>query len=201
MQKRYIKLLLSLVITIDFIGCANTMPTAKNDIKPYYNQKIGDYAYCSSESCPQPTQFTLDNEPEQVPIFINKSIPPTTVEVPRKLVESIKVHFDFSKSTLRKHEMTKLSNQFAKLKSKNIEVVITGYTDNIEDASKKKGFNKHLALQRAEVVQQLIIDKFAIPEKNIKIDGKPLCCYVSSNKTSSGRAENRRSEVQIYITE
>lgn len=192
MPKKFTKLLWSLAITINAVGCSNVAQPV-NSAKAYYSPDLGDYAYCNAESCPQVTRFTLDEEEEQKPIFIEPVI------VADFLVERVDVHYDFSKSVLRKREMRKLEVQFHKLKGENVKVTIIGYTDNVEAFSRKSRFNQKLALSRAKVVKNFIVRHFGIKASDITISGKPLCCYVTSNKTAKGRAENRRAEVQVYV--
>lgn len=191
MQKKYIMRLLSLVIATEIVACSSGIPPANNS-RAYFNHKLNDYAYCNEESCPQPTQFTIDEE--EPPIYI---APPIIVK--DKLEERIDVHYDFSKSYLRKADITKLETAFNRLKGKDLDIVIIGYTDNVEAVRKKSQFNNQLAKERATVVKNFLIKHYGVKDASIKIEGKPLCCYVASNKTKKGRAENRRSEVKIYI--
>lgn len=185
MQKKYIMRLLSLVIATEIVACSSGIPPANNS-RAYFNHKLNDYAYCNEESCPQPTQFTIDEE--EPPIIVKD-----------KLEERIDVHYDFSKSYLRKADITKLETAFNRLKGKDLDIVIIGYTDNVEAVRKKSQFNNHLAKERATVVKNFLIKHYGVKDASIKIEGKPLCCYVASNKTKKGRAENRRAEVKIYI--
>lgn len=192
MPKKFTKLLWSLAITINAVGCSNVVQPV-NSAKAYYSSDLGDYAYCNAESCPQATRFTLDEEEEQKPIFIEPIV------VADSLVERVDVHYDFSKSVLRKSEIRKLEEQFHKLKNENVKVTIIGYTDNVEASNRNSRFNQKLALSRAKVVKNFIVRHFGVKASDITISGKPLCCYVTSNKTAKGRAENRRAEVQVYV--
>lgn len=195
MQRKFIKLLLSLAITTEIISCSSEMPPASS-VRAYYNHKSNDYAYCNSESCPQPTQFTLDEEEEVQPIYVT----PPAVIIQDKLVEKVQVHYDFSKALLRKSDIAKLDKKFANLKGEHIKVEIIGYTDNIEAANRKSGFNQKLSIERAEAVKKFLIKHFGVNGADITVSGKPLCCYITSNKSAKGRAENRRAEISIFIT-
>lgn len=195
MQRKFIKLLLSLAITTEIISCSSEMPPA-NSVRAYYNHSSSDYKYCNAESCPQPTKFTLDDEEEVRPIYIA----PPVIIVQDKLVEKLQVHYDFSKALLRKSDIVKLDKQFAKLKGKHLKIVITGYTDNVEATKKNSSFNQKLSIERAEAVKRFIVKHFGVNGSDITVSGKPLCCYITSNKSARGRAENRRAEVSIFIT-
>ena len=201
MQGKSIKLLLSLVITtsILLLGCAsdNTSPIKA---RTYYNVAINDYSYCNAESCPMPTQFTLDDEPDEpeLPIFIS---PVTSVEI-KEHTEKFTVNFPFSKSYLTKSAISKIRASIKHLHiTKNEQIKVIGYTDNVEAASHKSHFNQRLAHNRAEAVRNYLIHHYGFKASNITIEARPLCCYVASNKNKVGRHENRRAEIEIAITQ
>lgn len=190
MQKKYIKQLLSLVITIELVACSsNTLPTPNNAV-PYYDMKTHDYVYCQSESCPQPTQFTVDNEEEHKPIFIE----PVVVE--EKKID-ITVNYDFSKSYLHPNQKAKIRQQIEAYKARDINIEIVGYTDSVE-SNKTKSYNSKLARARALAVKKYLIS-LGVKASDITVVGRPLCCYISTNKTSKGRALNRRADIKIII--
>lgn len=195
MQGKYIKQLLSLVITTSFLlGCAsdNTSPI---EARTYFNTAINDYSYCNAESCPMPTQFTLDDEPDEPesPIFIA----PVEVE---KRIDKFTVNFPFSKSYLTKAAIEKINRDINKLHlSKSEAIRIIGYTDNVEAVNHKSHFNKRLAHNRASAVKNYLVHHYGFKASNITIEAKPLCCYVASNKNKLGRYENRRAEIEIII--
>lgn len=195
MQKRFIKLLLSLAITIEVIGCSSEIPPAQL-LQSAYSSSLNDYMYCNAESCPKPTQFTLDEEEEVKPIYV---VPPS-VTVKDNLVYKMKVHYDFSQAVLKKSDIKKLEHEFSKLKGQHFRVSVIGYTDNVEAANRKSTFNNKLSMMRAESVKKFLIKHFGINGADISVSGKPLCCYVTSNKSAKGRAENRRAEISIFIT-
>ena len=71
-------------------------------------------------------------------------------------------------------------------------ITIIGHTDNVGKAAK----NLNLSKARAEALALRII-KNGVSDQRIKTDGKGLTQPVASNKTTSGRAQNRRIDVQI----
>lgn len=189
MQKKYTKLLLNLAIAISLIACSST--TVPQDVRPYYSNELGDYAYCNQESCPLVTRFTLDDEEEYKPIYME-----SPVVVRDKTITKIVVHYDFSKSFLHKIDQDKIKQVVSKYKNQIDSVAIIGFTDNVE--GRYKTFNNGLSKRRAEVVRAYLI-KLGVKASDITYQGKPLCCYVSTNKTKKGRAINRRAELQIII--
>lgn len=194
MQKKYIKLLLSLVITNELVGCSSTSVPVMN--KLYYDKATESYAYCKSESCPQPTQFTIDNEEDHPPIYLE---PPVIIK--DEEVKGMVVNFAFNRYYLTTADIHKLSRKFDSLRGElgNTKVTIIGYTDNVEAVRKKSNANMKLALARAQVVKSFLIRKYNFVPANITTEAKPLCCYIASNKTRKGRFANRRAEIRIVI--
>ncbi len=191
MQRKYTRLFWSLVITAEIIGCSTT--AKPNEAQIFYNPQIQDYAYCNAESCPQPTVFTLDTEEPLPPVFI-----PPIVKEPR--TEKIVVNFPFNKAYLTKNDLRKLTKRLEVVKADpDVKVEIIGYTDNVEAISRRSRANQKLALERAEVVKNLLIKKYGVTANKITVQGKPLCCYVATNKNKHGRYENRRAEIEVVI--
>ncbi len=190
MQRKYTKLFWSLVITAEIIGCST--PVKPQNAQIFFNPQTQDYAYCNEESCPQPTVFTLDTEEELPPIFI--------APVKGSRTEKVVVNFPFNKAYLTKNDLVKLSKRLEIVKSDpDVRVAIIGYTDNVEAITSKSHANQKLALERAMVVKNLLIKKYGISANKITVQGKPLCCYVATNKNKHGRYENRRAEIEVVI--
>lgn len=190
MPKKYIKQLLSLVITIELVACSSNSLPNPNNAQPYYDAGAHDYAYCQSESCPQPTQFTVDNEEEHKPIFIE---PPVIEE---KKIEVI-VNYDFSKSYLHPNQKAKIKHQIEAYKDRDVNIEIIGYTDSVE-SNKSKSYNAKLAKSRAIVVKKYLIS-LGVKASSIAVSGRPLCCYIATNKSAKGRSLNRRADIKIII--
>ncbi len=200
MQRKSIRLLLSLAITTSILsGCASDSPSPI-EARTYYNVATNDYSYCNAESCPLPTQFTLDDEPDEPesPIFIT---PVTRVEI-KKRTEKFAVNFTFSKSYLTKSAISKIRASIKHLHiTKDEQIKVIGYTDNVEAVKHKSHFNQRLAHNRAEAVRNYLIHHYGFKASNITIEARPLCCYVASNKNKVGRYENRRAEIEVVITQ
>jgi OOP family OmpA-OmpF porin len=78
----------------------------------------------------------------------------------------------------------------------NLEVIIAvGHTDSIGTDA----YNQKLSLRRAEAVKAYLISK-GIDAKRVYTEGKGEKQPVTSNKTSAGRAKNRRVEVEVVGT-
>ena len=74
----------------------------------------------------------------------------------------------------------------------NYKIKILGYTDNVGSAR----YNKKLSKKRAEAVKDVLLQE-GIEESRIEAVGMGKDNPIASNKTSEGRAQNRRIEVEF----
>ncbi len=77
---------------------------------------------------------------------------------------------------------------------KDYRVVLKGYTDSTGPT----WLNMRLSRQRAEAIKRLLVEKFRVDPRRIVVEGHGPENPVASNKTPSGRAKNRRTEVHLY---
>jgi len=78
----------------------------------------------------------------------------------------------------------------------NLEVVIAvGHTDAVGT----DGYNQKLSIRRADAVKNFLVSK-GIEKNRIYTEGKGEKQPVADNKTSEGRAKNRRVEVEVVGT-
>ncbi|MDH5181917.1 MAG: OmpA family protein [Gammaproteobacteria bacterium] len=110
-----------------------------------------------------------------------------TIFSPKKVL----VHFDHAASILHEDDKTILA-RLAKVISQGYRLTITGYTDS----TGKPHTNKILAKQRAQVVRDYLRG-LGVDKQHITLKSAPLCCYVATNTTNTGRALNRRTEIII----
>ncbi|MGC1784418.1 MAG: OmpA family protein [Acidobacteriaceae bacterium] len=104
------------------------------------------------------------------------------------------VHFAFNKATLTRRDKADLDNfagQLANTKSYILE--ITGGTDSTGD----KQYNYQLSERRAETVAQYLAAKYNVPPHKFYLIGIGKDVEVASNRTASGRAKNRRVQIQL----
>jgi len=73
-------------------------------------------------------------------------------------------------------------------------ITITGYTDST--ATGGTITNVTLARQRAQSARNHLIG-LGVDKNRIAVNVSPLCCYIDSNTTESGRAKNRRTEIIV----
>jgi OOP family OmpA-OmpF porin len=101
--------------------------------------------------------------------------------------------FDFDKFALKPAGKAKLDDLVSKLKGTDIEVVVaTGHTDSVGS----EAYNLKLSMRRANAVKAFLVSK-GIPADRVFTEGKGESKPVASNKTSEGRARNRRVDVEV----
>ena len=104
--------------------------------------------------------------------------------------------FDFDKSVLKPAAKTSLDNLVGQIKSLSLEVVIaTGHTDSVGTDA----YNQKLSVRRATAVKKYLVSK-GVDANRIQIEGKGESQPVADNKTSAGRAKNRRVQIEVIGT-
>ena len=104
--------------------------------------------------------------------------------------------FDTGKADLKAEGQAKLGELAAKLRDVSFDsIAVTGHTDNVgTDVA-----NQRLSLRRANAVKQYLATHGIAGEK-IKTTGRGKTSPMADNKTTQGRARNRRVEVEIRGT-
>jgi OOP family OmpA-OmpF porin len=104
--------------------------------------------------------------------------------------------FDFDKSVLKAEGKAKLDDLVGKVKGINLEVIIAvGHTDSVG----ADGYNQKLSVRRSETVKAYLVSK-GIEKNRVYTEGKGEKQPVADNKTSEGRAKNRRVEIEVVGT-
>ncbi|MHB1958625.1 MAG: OmpA family protein [Acidobacteriaceae bacterium] len=104
------------------------------------------------------------------------------------------VHFAFNKAVLTPHgkaDLDTFASQLGNTKSYILE--ITGGTDS----TGSKDYNYQLSERRAETVAQYLAEKYNVPAHKFYLIGIGKDVEVASNSNASGRAKNRRVEIQL----
>lgn len=102
-------------------------------------------------------------------------------------------NFETGKSVLQPESYAVLDELVAYLTRKDDErIELGGHTDNVGSAAS----NMKLSQDRANVVRDYLLSKGIDPNRVIA-KGYGMTQPVADNKTESGRAQNRRTEVKI----
>jgi OmpA-OmpF porin, OOP family len=109
------------------------------------------------------------------------------------VVESA-VHFAFNKDNLTgkaKSALDELANEIPK--TKNYIITVEGGADGVGSEQ----YNYGLSERRADAVIQYLASKYQVPAHKIYLIGLGKDKPVATNKTSSGRAKNRRVDIRL----
>lgn len=113
-----------------------------------------------------------------------------------KVTYAADAFFDFDKSVLKPEGKAKLDDLVGKIKGINLEVIIAvGHTDAVGSDS----YNQKLSVRRSEAVKAYLVSK-GVEKNRVYTEGKGEKQPVADNKTSEGRAKNRRVEIEVVGT-
>jgi OmpA-OmpF porin, OOP family len=113
-----------------------------------------------------------------------------------KVTYAADAFFDFDKSVLKAEGKAKLDDLVGKVKGINLEVIIAvGHTDSVGTDA----YNQRLSVRRAEAVKGYLVSK-GIEKNRVYTEGKGEKQPVADNRTSEGRAKNRRVEIEVVGT-
>jgi outer membrane protein OmpA-like peptidoglycan-associated protein len=109
-------------------------------------------------------------------------------------VADTSVLFGFDKDNLTKKDKDALDKLAAEIpNAKGYIITVEGGTDSVGD----KEYNYDLSERRANSVIQYLASKYNVPAHKIYLIGLGKDKPVDSNKTSAGRAKNRRVDVHL----
>ncbi len=115
---------------------------------------------------------------------------------PAKVTYAADAFFDFDKSVLKPEGKAKLDDLVGKVSAISLEVIIAvGHTDAVGGDT----YNQKLSVARSEAVKAYLVSK-GIEKNRVYTEGKGEKNPVADNKTSDGRAKNRRVEIEVVGT-
>ncbi len=111
-----------------------------------------------------------------------------------KAAANTTIQFGFNKATLTKADKEAL-DEFAQqiANQKHYIIQVQGYTDGVGSVE----YNNQLSRRRADAVIQYLAAKHNVPPYRIYLIGLGMDNPVAQNTNSSGRAKNRRVDVQL----
>ncbi len=177
---------------------AAQMAQMSTDWARFKTDSDGDGVSDFFDKCPNtPSGTQVDGAGCEIKVT-NTTINPVRVVVTeedkRVVAEAIRnLEFDFGKATIRSSSFASLNRVADLLKSKDFSLKLAGHTDNVgSDAA-----NLKLSKDRAESVKSYLVSQGANPSR-IEATGYGESQPISSNKTASGRQNNRRVEFTLY---
>ena len=124
--------------------------------------------------------------------------PPPVVVAPvsEKVTFAADAFFDFNKAVLKPEGKAKLDDLVSKMSGINLEVIIAvGHTDSVGGDA----YNQKLSVKRADAVKNYLTTK-GVEKNRVYTEGKGEKQPVADNKTTEGRAKNRRVEIEVVGT-
>ena len=177
---------------------AAQMAQMSTDWARFKTDSDGDGVSDFFDKCPNtPAGTQVDGAGCEIKVT-NTTINPVRVVVTeedrRVVAEAIKnLEFDFGKATIRPTSYPSLNRVSDLLKTKDFSLKLAGHTDDVgSDAA-----NLKLSKDRAESVKSYLVSQGANPSR-IEATGYGESQPISSNKTASGRQNNRRVEFTLY---
>lgn len=139
----------------------------------------------------EPATPTFDLAPAPAP---KAAVAP--VAAPAKITYAADAFFAFDKSVVQAAGKAKLDDLVKRMQAMDIEVVVAvGHTDSTGPSS----YNQRLSVRRAEAVKAYMVSK-GVDADRIFTEGKGEDSPVADNSSRSGRAKNRRVEVEVVGT-
>ena len=132
------------------------------------------------------------------PVEAPKAVAAPEVPVVKQVVDmhftaSADVFFDFDRAVLKPEGKKALDKLVKDIANIDVEVIVSsGHTDSIGS----KAYNAKLSERRAQAVRAYLVSK-GISKSKVMVHGYGKSKPVATNKTSAGRAKNRRVELEI----
>ncbi|TDP63010.1 outer membrane protein OmpA [Roseateles toxinivorans] len=157
-------------------------------------------ADCDGAIKPAPKVVAPPPPPPPAPAPVAAPKPPAPVVPPAPVSEKVTfaadAFFDFDKSVLKTEAKAKLDDLVGKTGGINLEVIIAvGHTDSVGTDA----YNQKLSVSRSEAVKAYLVSK-GVEKNRVYTEGKGEKQPVADNKTSEGRAKNRRVEIEVVGT-
>lgn len=163
-------------------------------------QGANDLAECGAAPAPEPVkEVVAAPAPVVKPAPAPKPVAPPPKPKPQTFVlnlnESDGANFGFDSAKLSAKstaELDRLSNKVRASRVTPSSISVVGHTDSIG----KTSYNQKLSVQRAQSVANYLSSK-GMNKSAMRVSGMGETKPVASNKTKSGRAQNRRVEIRV----
>lgn len=164
------------------------------------------FALCVPPACPTRTRKTLATEAPRQPIDAAASPAPTEPASPAPVLPAtatqanfsrmIAVQFALGSAKLSPAAHSRLDAAMGDLRRAR-GITIVGRTDS----TGRLAFNQELAVARALAVRDHLHRTHPALAATLTVQARGACCFIASNDTEAGRAQNRRVEVIYQMNE
>ena len=156
------------------------------------------YPGCDGAAKPPPPAPVVAPAPAPAPAAPAPAPAPAAKPAPvsEKVTFAADAFFDFDKATLKPEGKAKLDDLASKMSGIALEVIIAvGHTDSVGNDA----YNQKLSVARSEAVKGYLVSK-GVEKNRVYTEGKGEKQPVADNKTTEGRAKNRRVEIEVVGT-
>ena len=168
-------------------GCDGVPANPETAVKPT-TEKKSETATNQGSAAPAVTDKSTKATPTPAPAAAS-----APVAASEKVTFETDTLFGFDKSDLQPEGLSKLEDLVSKLQGTDVEmIIVTGHTDSVGSAI----YNEKLSKRRALSAKKFLVSK-GLPSDRIVTNGKGEQQPVASNKTSAGRAKNRRVDIEV----
>jgi len=187
--------------------CVKTPVTPNDPKRPF--EECGDIQpedECAKDSdndgVPDCRDDCPNNTAEEIVAGVDDRGCPIKLPLAVRIVGSNEVFFDFDKSTLKeagKQELNKAASDILQHPDRDFRIVVVGHTDSIGTREYNQGLSERRALSVVNyLINQGVSAAFFNPPNG---RGEGEDSPIADNRTKSGRAQNRRVEVDIKSTD
>jgi outer membrane protein OmpA-like peptidoglycan-associated protein len=203
-MRRFFLLVLRLLGSLVVTGCAATRnadapmilsATVPSIINQINYGRDARFVQCRHGQCPTRTLKTLvavERASARAPAV--QPPPAPAIAISAESHRSLNVLFHSGSTTLTSAGSKAIEEVAADLKRAR-RIVIRGRTD----ATGSRRSNDLVAAHRAEAVRDYVRQLGVRETVDITLESQGKCCYAADNRLASGRAANRRVEVEMFV--
>lgn len=172
--------------------CIHTVQTGNSPEGQAFLKQMSELSSCGSVR--NATEVSSGAEVQQLAkaVFVGPGTPPVAAANPcERLVRLSGIEFAFDKANLTPDSEKILDGALNQLgECPEIRITVSGYTDSTGPA----GYNNSLSFRRADAAKDYLVSH-GIRASRLEVEGFGERDPVATNKTATGRAQNRRVEL------
>ncbi len=215
-NRSYVAVLISLLTLVFFAGCAGLEFAPKKGVWMYPKELVqADKAVSSAEKAGKNKQCPIEfgeakaatdkaygtylacktKEGIDMAKDAEKKTNALCPKHPKVLAKfTLTINFDFNKAKIRKSDMEHLRKAIEFIKKyPSKKIMLEGHTDSIGS----ERYNLKLSAKRADATKKYLVETGGVDAMSISAQGLGEERPVASNKTTAGRAQNRRVDILI----